>query len=103
MATIVVRKKGSKWEKCSQIDFSDEAQLQTLLYESPELIPAHDEKQRSAEGSLRCLPNDDRRPKRFNKEDVLSKAQPTTKFSSLSEETIRGFRDSERRVGKGLA
>jgi hypothetical protein len=37
--TIVIRKQGGKWEKTETVIFADEAQLQGLLYDSPELIP----------------------------------------------------------------
>lgn len=36
---IVIRKQGGRWEKTDKVIFADEAQLQKLLYESPELIP----------------------------------------------------------------
>jgi len=36
---IVIRKQGGKWEKTDKVIFADEAQLQRLLYEPPELIP----------------------------------------------------------------
>jgi len=37
--TIIMRKPGGKWEKTEPVIFADEAQLQRLLYDSPELIP----------------------------------------------------------------
>jgi hypothetical protein len=36
---IVIRKQGGKWEKTEKVIFAGEAQLQKLLYQSPELIP----------------------------------------------------------------
>jgi len=36
---IVIRNQGGKWEKAERVIFADEAQLQKLLYGSPELIP----------------------------------------------------------------
>ena len=42
---IVIRKQGGKWEKTDKVIFADEAQLQKLLYESPELIPTKMEDQ----------------------------------------------------------
>ena len=42
---IVIRKLGGKWEKTEKVIFADEAQLQRLLYESPELIPTKVEDQ----------------------------------------------------------
>src|SRR5882724_11538941 len=42
---IVIRKQGGKWEKTEKVIFADEAQLQKLLYESPELIPTKTEDQ----------------------------------------------------------
>ena len=36
---IVVRSQGGKWQKATKVEFTDEAQLQKLLYDSPELIP----------------------------------------------------------------
>ncbi len=33
---IVIRKQGGRWEKTDKVVFADEAQLQKLLYESPE-------------------------------------------------------------------
>ena len=42
---IVIRKQGGKWEKTDKVIFADEAQLQRLLYESPELIPTKVEDQ----------------------------------------------------------
>lgn len=37
--TIVMRRKGEKWQDVQEVIFADEAQLQKLLYDSPELIP----------------------------------------------------------------
>jgi RecB family endonuclease NucS len=42
---IVIRKQGGKWEKTEKVIFADEAQLQKLLYQSPELIPTKTEDQ----------------------------------------------------------
>jgi hypothetical protein len=42
---IVIRKQGGKWERTDKVIFADEAQLQKLLYESPELIPTKVEDQ----------------------------------------------------------
>jgi len=43
---IVVRSQGGKWQKATKVEFTDEAQLQKLLYDSPELIPtSYDEDQ----------------------------------------------------------
>lgn len=41
--SILVRQRGSKWEKAIRAEFADEKQLQTLLYESPELIKTEDD------------------------------------------------------------
>jgi len=40
---IVIRNNGGKWQKATKVDFAAEAQLQKLLYESPELIPTYEE------------------------------------------------------------
>ncbi len=42
---IVIRNQGGKWEKTENVIFADEAQLQKLLYDSPELIPTKVEDQ----------------------------------------------------------
>jgi RecB family endonuclease NucS len=42
---IVIRNQGGKWEKTEKVTFVDEAQLQKMLYESPELIPTKVEDQ----------------------------------------------------------
>jgi hypothetical protein len=42
---IVIRSQGGKWEKTEKVTFADEAQLQKMLYESPELIPTKVEDQ----------------------------------------------------------
>src|SRR5690348_8988302 len=42
---IVIRKQGEKWEKAEKVIFADEAQLQKMLYDSPELIPTRVENQ----------------------------------------------------------
>ena len=42
---IVIRNQGGKWEKTEKVVFADEAQLQRMLYESPELIPTKVEDQ----------------------------------------------------------
>ena len=36
---IMMRKSGDKWKKADTYDFKNEAELQKLLYESPEIIP----------------------------------------------------------------
>jgi hypothetical protein len=36
---IVIRNNGGKWQRATIVKFADEAQLQELLYKSPELIP----------------------------------------------------------------
>jgi hypothetical protein len=41
--SILIRQRGSKWEKAIRAEFADEKQLQTLLYESPELIKTEDD------------------------------------------------------------
>jgi hypothetical protein len=43
--SIVIRKQGGKWEKTEKVVFADEAELQRMLYESPELIPTKVEDQ----------------------------------------------------------
>src|SRR4051812_3835695 len=40
---IVIRNSGGKWQKAIKVQFAAEAQLQKLLYDSPELIPAYDQ------------------------------------------------------------
>lgn len=40
---IVIRNNGGKWQKATKVEFAAEAQLQKLLYDSPELIPAYEE------------------------------------------------------------
>jgi hypothetical protein len=40
---IVIRSRGGKWEKTEKVVFVDEAQLQKMLYASPELIPTRTE------------------------------------------------------------
>ena len=42
---IVIRNNGGKWQKATKVEFAAEAQLQKLLYDSPELIPTYDEDQ----------------------------------------------------------
>jgi RecB family endonuclease NucS len=42
---IVIRNDGGKWQKATKVEFTDEAQLQKLLYDSPELIPTYEEDQ----------------------------------------------------------
>lgn len=41
--SILVKNGTAKWEKASQTDFSDEAQLQKFLYDSPELLEWQDD------------------------------------------------------------
>lgn len=40
---IVIRNNGGKWQKATKVEFAAEAQLQKLLYDSPELIPTYEE------------------------------------------------------------
>jgi RecB family endonuclease NucS len=40
---ILVRQKGSKWQRADDVVFADETQLQKMLYESPELISPRDQ------------------------------------------------------------
>jgi RecB family endonuclease NucS len=40
---ILVRRRGERWDRANDLEFADEAQLQKMLYEAPELISAHDE------------------------------------------------------------
>ncbi len=40
---ILVRQKGSKWQRADDVVFADETQLQKMLYESPELISLNDQ------------------------------------------------------------
>ena len=40
---IVIRNSGGKWHKATKVEFAAEAQLQKLLYDSPELIPTYDD------------------------------------------------------------
>jgi hypothetical protein len=40
---IVIRNNGGKWQKAIKVEFAAEAQLQKLLYDSPELIPTYEE------------------------------------------------------------
>jgi hypothetical protein len=39
---IVIRANGGKWQKATKVEFAAEAQLQKLIYDSPELIPTHE-------------------------------------------------------------
>jgi len=39
---IVIRTNGGKWQKATKVEFAAEAQLQKLIYESPELIPTYE-------------------------------------------------------------
>ncbi len=41
--SILIRQHGSKWERAIRAQFVDEKQLQTLLYESPELLQTEDD------------------------------------------------------------
>ena len=45
---IVVRSQGGKWQKAAKVEFAAEAQLQKLLYDSPELIPTSYEEDQPA-------------------------------------------------------
>jgi hypothetical protein len=45
---IVVRSQGGKWQKATKVEFAAEAQLQKLLYDSPELIPTSYEEDQPA-------------------------------------------------------
>ncbi|HVH50356.1 MAG TPA: hypothetical protein VM781_01720, partial [Candidatus Bathyarchaeia archaeon] len=40
---ILVRQKGSKWQRADDVVFADETQLQKMLYEGPELISPRDQ------------------------------------------------------------
>src|SRR5437868_6799735 len=40
---IVIRNNGGKWKRATKVEFAAEAQLQKLLYDSPELIPTYEE------------------------------------------------------------
>ena len=40
---IRVRRKGEKWRRANDIEFADEAELQKMLYEGPELVSPHDQ------------------------------------------------------------
>jgi len=35
----MIRRHGGRWEKAEEVIYADEAQLQKMLYDSPELIP----------------------------------------------------------------
>jgi len=39
---ILVRQKGQKWQQANDVEFVDEAQLQQMLYEGPELVSGHE-------------------------------------------------------------
>ena len=39
---IVIRTNGGKWQKATKVEFAAEAQLQKLIYDSPELIPTYE-------------------------------------------------------------
>jgi hypothetical protein len=39
---ILVRRKGEKWQRANDLEFTEEAHLQKMLYEGPELISVHD-------------------------------------------------------------
>ena len=39
---ILVRQKGKKWQQANDVEFVDEAQLQQMLYEGPELVSPHE-------------------------------------------------------------
>jgi len=45
---IVIRSQGGKWQEATKVEYADEAQLQRLLYESPELIPTSYEEDQPA-------------------------------------------------------
>jgi hypothetical protein len=45
---IVIRSQGGKWQEATKVEFADEAQLQKLLYDSPELIPTSYEEDQPA-------------------------------------------------------
>jgi hypothetical protein len=45
---IVTRSHGGKWQEATKVEFADEAQLQKLLYDSPELIPTSYEEDQPA-------------------------------------------------------
>jgi hypothetical protein len=40
---IVIRTSGGKWHKATKVEFAAEAQLQKLIYDSPELIPTYED------------------------------------------------------------
>jgi len=40
---ILVRHQGGKWQPANDVEFADEAELQKMLYEGPELVSPHDE------------------------------------------------------------
>lgn len=40
---IVIRTNGDKWQKATKVEFAAEAQLQKLIYDSPELIAIYEE------------------------------------------------------------
>jgi RecB family endonuclease NucS len=42
---ILIRKHGARWERAEEVIYADEAQLQKMLYDSPELIPTKLESQ----------------------------------------------------------
>jgi hypothetical protein len=42
---ILIRKHGERWERAEEVIYADEAQLQKMLYDSPELIPTKLENQ----------------------------------------------------------
>ena len=42
---ILIRKQGESWERAEEVIYTNEAQLQKMLYDSPELIPTELEKQ----------------------------------------------------------
>ena len=39
---ILVRQKGKRWQQANDVEFVDEAQLQQMLYEGPELVSPHE-------------------------------------------------------------
>lgn len=40
---ILVRRKGENWQRANDVEFADEAELQKMLYEGPELVSLRDE------------------------------------------------------------
>src|SRR5437016_3318881 len=42
---ILIRNQGGTWQQATKVEFKDEAQLQKLLHDSPELIPTSYEEQ----------------------------------------------------------